>query len=170
MGKNIKIILEYPKNIYRIFFIIQFCLLLSHGMHDYYFSDYDIILDIIILLLLQSILLFITLSQNHNNYSFYKLSLYLSFFYSCAIVYSILVYIFCLIIEKEMFCVKCIKKNKDIRLAILLLIIKGIELIPFLVVIIYNKKIKKITSKNEINLNIIQNDEILEESNTSLLD
>ena len=153
MSENISIILNYPKRICTIFFVVHFVLLLSHGIFDYYFSDYDIILDIIILLLLQSITLFITLSKNYNNLKFFRLSLFFSLLHFFAIIYSILVYCFCLIIHKEIYCIRCSNKEKKINLAIFLLFIKSSELIPLLALILKCRKIKNFQNKTEIKMN-----------------
>ena len=153
MSKNISIILNYPKRVCTIFFIVHSLLLLSHGIFDYYFSDYDIILDIIILFLLQSITLFITLSKNYNNLKFFRLSLFLSLLHFFAIIYSILVYCFCLIIHKETYCIRCSNKEKKLNWGIFLLFIKSTELIPLLALILACRKIKNFPNKREIKIN-----------------
>ena len=132
---NIRI-LRFPKIICWIFFFTHFrFLVLFHGVSNFFISKFDLILDIIILIILQSISLFITLSEIHNNYTFYKFSIFFSIINILAIFISILNYIFFIIIIVEF-------QDKNKALGYILLIFKLIEILPLIILISINKKIK----------------------------
>ena len=133
--KNIRI-LVFPKIICWIFFFTHFIfLVLFHGVSNFFISKFDLILDIIILIILQSISLFITLCEIHNNYTFYKFSIFFFIINILAIFISILNYIFFIIIKVEF-------QDKNKALGYILLIFKLIEILPLIILISINKKIK----------------------------
>ena len=146
MEKNIKRVLQFPKIISYIFFFIQFGFLIGfHGItgSKYYISLIDLILDIVILLLFQSISLFTMLSESHNNYAFYKYALFFSVVINLAILFSIAIYILCLIFDKDYHIILNCKCNKKKKLGYFLIALKAIELVPSISIFMTTKKIKR---------------------------
>ena len=144
---NIRI-LGFPKIICWIIFFTHFIfLVLFHGVSNFVISKYDLIVDIIILIILQSISLFITLSEIHNSYTFYKFSIFFSIINILAILISILDYIFFIIKKKD--------ENKS--LVYILLFFKIIEILSLIILISINKKIKKSPGNIEKALKKINN-------------
>ena len=146
MEKNIKRVLQFPKIISCIFFFIQFGFLIGfHGYtgSKYYISLIDLILDIVILVLFQSISLFIMLSESHNNYSFYKYALFFSVVINLCILFSIAIYILCLIFNKDLHIILKCKCNKQKKLGYYLIALKAIELVPSISIFMLTKKIKR---------------------------
>ena len=146
MEKNIKRIIQFPKNISFIFFVIHFGFLVGfHGItsSEYYISLIDLIIDIVILVLFQSISLFIALSESTNNYAFYKFSVFFSVIITLAILFSILIYILCLLLDKNYDIILKCKCNKKKELGYFLIALKFIELLPSLSIFIIVKKIKR---------------------------
>ena len=135
-------IFKIPKIICWIIFVIHFIFLIGfHGHLNYNKSPYDIILDIVDLIILQSITLFIVLSEIHNSYVFYKYAFFFSILNLLAILLSIPNYFSCL-------CkVSIFKCNLDCKqkylLSILILFLKIIEICPLFIIINLSSKIKK---------------------------
>ena len=150
---------------YHIFFV-QFGFLIGfHGITGpkYYISLIDLILDIVILVLFQSISLFIMLSQTHNNYTFYKYALFFSVVSNLAILFSIAIYILCLIFGNKYHIIPNCKCEEKKKLGYCLIVLKVVELVPSISIFIIKNKIKK--SPGTIDMNFSDLDIIKRNNN-----
>ena len=80
------------------------------------------------------------LSESHNNYAFYKYSIFLSIVITLSILFSIVIYLLCLLYDKDYEIILKCKCGKKKELGYFLILFKVIELIPS--ISIFMKKIK----------------------------
>ena len=143
-----------------ILFLIHFCFLVGfHGIKtNNYFNIYNLILDIIILILFQSISLFITLSELHNSFIFYIFSFICSFLDSLVILFSMIISFLCFIGKNNYFN-EC---KRSLGLEFFLFFFKLFELVPLFILIFVFKKIKKEPGSIEMKLENFQIDRNIE--------
>lgn len=152
-------ILIFPKIVCWIIFVIHFSFLIGfHGVINIDKSEYGLILDIVLLIILQSIALFITLSQIHNSYVFFKYAFFFSILNVLAFLLSVLNYSFCYQNNNSIFESnnEFIKNNTKL-LYIFFFSIKLIEICPLFILIFLCKKFKKDPGNIEKALNNINN-------------
>ena len=146
-----------------IIFSIQFIYIgVFHGILRKFLSLWDIIMDVVLLFSIEAIAVFITLSNNRNNYTFFKIS----FIVSIINVFLILFYIFLVVFAFYLGNNKNLSFFNDKKgnfpnldnekltlnlLFILLICIKVIELLPLVILIVYMKKLE--SSVGTISLN-----------------
>ena len=137
-----------------IIFSIQFIYIgVFHGILRKFLSLWDIIMDVVLLFSIEAIAVFITLSNNRNNYTFFKIS----FIVSIINVFLILFYIFLVVVAFFLGNNKNLSFFNDKKgnfpnldnekltlnlLFILLICIKVIELLPLVILIVYMKKLE----------------------------
>ena len=141
-------ILKFAKIICWIIFCIQFSFLIGfHGVKTIDMSKYALILDIVILIILQSIALFITLSEIHKSYVFFKNA----FFFSILNVLTLLFSMFYFEFNKP--------SNINSILNILIFSLKLIEICPLIILICLCSKIKKSPGNIDKLLDSIKNND-----------
>ena len=158
-----------------VFFAIHFIFIITfHGILDICIAKCDLVLDILMLIALNSVGLFMTLSESHGittgDYTFYKNAMFFSFLNIIFIILSIVYIVINFFIigrkEKEETNVPIIKpffenylaeldyeKSKQNLIAIILIFFKTLETTPFFLLLhnyIKNIKSNKINIDNSI--------------------
>ena len=166
--------LKVPMILCWIFFAIHFAYIgLYHGYYKKYIDIYDIIIDVFLLFSIEAIAVLLTLSNNRNNFTLFKISLIISIVNALFILFYIFIVVFSFFIRgkmKSFIKAEAWIKKDDWWKGLILIIIKAIELLPLIIIIIYQRKIdspvgtinpQKIDSGGLLNNNK-EDDDILE--------
>ena len=150
-----------------IIFAIQFIYMgIFHGLHRLFLSIWEIFIDIILLFSIEAIAVFITLSNSRNNYTFFKISFIVSIVNVLFILFYVFLVVVTFFIKYDTLAIFKAERNwpeykGETWQAIILIVIKAIELLPLVLLIVVMKKLgSSVGTINPENLtgNIVEKD------------
>ena len=139
-------VLKVPMIFCWIFFAMHFTYIgLYHGIWKRYIDIYDIIIDVFLLFSIEVIAVLLTLSNNRNNFTLFKIAFILSIVNALFILFYIFIVVFSFFVRGKM--KKFIKAETwitkdDWWKGLILIVIKIFELLPLIIIIVYQRKIE----------------------------
>ena len=140
--------IKTPLIISWLFFVVQFAYMgVVHAIFHFYISLMDLIFDVILLFVMETIAVLLTLSNNNDSRTLFKAALFVSIFAVIIIILSILIISFAFFSNNTLINILGHQtplnnpKLNDKWLGIVLIVVKFIEILPLVIISIYLQKL-----------------------------
>ena len=165
--------IKAPLIISWLFFVVQFAYMgIVHGIFHFYISLMDLILDVVLLFVMETIAVLLTLSNNNNDKNLFKAALFVSIFAVIIIILSIIIISFAFFFNSTLINILNHQtplnnpKLNDKWIGIVLIVVKFIEVLPLIMISIYLQKLE--SSPGSIISPQIKNEELFGETSAIL--